>query len=248
MEISTHEEQRMARTAMLLSENQIRTLKSAHVMIFGLGGVGSYTAEALGRMGIGKLTIVDKDRFEESNINRQLCALTSTVGKSKVSVTARRLLDINPGAVVVPVEKFHLPDDPVPIEGDVDMVVDAVDTMAAKLLIVETCAAKKIPVISCMGMGNRLDPTQIKIGDLFDTNSCALCRVMRKELRKRGINKLRCVYSTEIAVRFGASPPVKGGRRSVPGSVAYVPSVAGLYLAYEVIQTLWNKAGSKEQC
>jgi len=241
-------EQRLQRVSMLLGQDKIDVLRASHVMIFGLGGVGSYAAEALGRMGIGKLTIVDADRFEESNLNRQLCALTSTVGLGKAMVTAQRLRDINPDAVIVPIEAFYLPESPVPIESDVDYVVDAVDTVAAKLHIVETCALKGIPVISCMGMGNRLDPTRIKIGDLYDTSNCPLCRVMRRELRKRGIARLRCVYSTEDACACGEGQPIKNGRRRAPGSVAYVPSVAGLLMAYDVIQTLCSRTDSEDQC
>jgi tRNA A37 threonylcarbamoyladenosine dehydratase len=239
-------ERRTDRTAMLLGQDRVDALRRSHVMIFGLGGVGSYAAEALGRMGIGKLTIVDGDRFEESNINRQLCALTSTIGRSKVSVTAQRLRDINPDAVIVPVEKFYLPEAPVPIDDGVDMVVDAVDTVTAKLDIVETCKAKNIPLVSCMGMGNRLDPTQIKIGDLFDTDTCALCRVMRKELRRRGIDTLRCVYSTEEARTCESSEPFKNAERMVPGSVSYVPSVAGLLMASDVIHTLCYQIDSRD--
>ena len=234
----TRQEQGTERTAMLLGERQIRALQKAHVMLFGLGGVGSYAAEALGRMGVGKMTIVDGDQFEISNLNRQLGALNSTIGQSKVSVTAKRLLDISPGLAVIPVNQFYLPDAPVAIADDVDFVVDAIDTVAAKIHIIETCKARKIHMISCMGMGNRMDPTQIKIGDLFDTTYCALCRVMRKELRKRGIDTLRCVYSTEEAAQCDAGYPPENGRRSIPGSVAYVPSVAGLYMAYEAVNTI----------
>lgn len=246
--MATGAEQRLQRTALLLGVENIAVLRASHVMIFGLGGVGSYAAEALGRMGVGKLTIVDGDRFEESNLNRQLCALTSTVGLSKAAVTARRILNINPDAVVVPVEAFYLPKSPVPIGEDVNHVVDAVDTVAAKIHIAQTCAARGIPLISCMGMGNRLDPTQIAIGDLYDTSNCPLCRVMRKELRKRGINKLRCVYSKESACACTEGPTVKNGRRKTPGSVAYVPSVAGLFMAYDVVQTLCNRTESGESC
>ena len=233
-------ERRTVRTAMLIGQNNVGILRRSHVMIFGLGGVGSYAAEALGRMGIGKLTIVDGDRFEDSNINRQLCALTSTVGKSKAAVTAQRLMDINPDAVIEPVEKFYLPESRVPIGDDADMVVDAVDTVAAKLDIIEVCKTKNIPMISCMGMGNRLDPLRIAVGDVFDTNTCGLCRVMRKELRKRGIDTLRCVYSTEEARECGPCSPAGDGGRSAPGSVSFVPSVAGLLMASEVIHTLCN--------
>jgi tRNA A37 threonylcarbamoyladenosine dehydratase len=232
---------------LLLSDKEVSALTTAHVMIFGLGGVGSYAAEALGRMGIGRLTIVDKDKVEPGNINRQLCALTSTVGKSKAEVIKQRLLDINPDAVVVAIERFHLPKTPVTIPDDVDIVIDAVDTVAAKLSIICTCSARDIPVISCMGMGNRLDPTQVKLGDLFETNNCALSRVMRKELRKRGIGRLRCVYSAEDAVQSASAPPVKNGNRPAPGSVAYVPSVAGLLIAYDAVHTLINRTDSGDR-
>jgi len=233
---------RNIRTALLFSPDQLLALKSAHIMIFGLGGVGSYAAEALGRMGIGKLTLVDKDSFEESNINRQLGALVPTIGQSKAGVTRERLLQINPDAEIVAIEQFHLPETPVHIEDDVDFVIDAVDTVAAKLLIIETCVHRGIPVISCMGMGNRIDPTQIRIGDIFETNNCALSRVMRKELRKRKIKALRCVYSTEEAIQTAATIATKNGHKTGPGSVAYVPSVAGLFMASDVINTLvWKR-------
>ncbi len=228
----------MQRTAMLFTQAQLRTLNCAHVMVFGLGGVGSYAAEALGRMGIGKLTLVDGDRFEISNLNRQLCALSSTIGCSKAEVTAKRLMEINPDLRVVPVERFYLPQDPVPIDADTDFVIDAIDTVSAKLHLIETCKARNIPMISCMGMGNRKDPTQIRIGDIFETSYCGLSRVLRKELRKRGIESLRCVYSLEETAQCAAGPLPANGRRAVPGSVAYVPSVAGLYMAYEAVSKL----------
>ncbi|MBN1778255.1 MAG: tRNA threonylcarbamoyladenosine dehydratase [Clostridiales bacterium] len=244
----TNAKQRDARTALLFSGEQLAALKSAHVMIFGLGGVGGYAAEALGRMGIGKLMIVDKDRFELSNINRQICALTSTVGKPKAEVTRQRLLDINPDAEVIAIEKFHLPKTPVPIPGDVDIVIDAVDTVAAKLYIIETCFQRNIRVISCMGMGNRLDPSRIQLGDIYDTSNCALSRVIRKELRKRGIPSLRCVYSTEEAARSDGDLQIKKKSRPAPGSVAYVPSIAGLLMAYDAVHMLINKTDSGDRC
>ncbi len=234
-------EPREMRTALLLSKEQLALLHTAHVMIFGLGGVGSYAAEALARMGVGKLTIVDKDVFDESNINRQLGALQSTVGQSKVSVTRARLLDINPNLIIQGVEQFHLPDSLVEIDTDVNLVIDAVDTIAAKLLIIETCNKRNIPVISSMGMGNRLNPTMIQLGDIYQTSNCALSRVMRKELRKRGVKALRCVYSTEEALTTAESIPAKNGTRPAPGSVAYVPSVAGLYMAYDGVETLLQR-------
>ena len=237
----------MARTELLLGRDQMDVLRRSHVMLFGLGGVGSYVAEALGRMGIGKLTLVDGDHYEYSNLNRQLGAMVSVIGQNKAEVTKQRLMDINPDAQVDAVEAFYLPDSPVPIPGDVDIVADAVDTVSAKLHIVETCNAKHIPVISCMGMGNRLDPTRIKIGDLFETTHCALCRVMRKELRKRGIFALRCVYSTEDSIACDTGPPEVTWRRRVTGSVAYVPSVAGLLMAYDIVKTLQNRMGQEDR-
>ncbi len=236
----------ISRTAMLLGEDALALIQRSHVMIFGLGGVGSYAAEALGRMGVGRLTLVDGDLFEESNLNRQLCALTSTLGKAKAEVTKQRLLDINPAAEITAIQAFYLPESPVTIAQDVDIVVDAIDTVAAKLHIAQTCAAMGIPIVSCMGMGNRLDPSQIRVGDLFQTRGCALCRVMRKELRKRGIQKLRCVYSLEEACSCQTEPPEKKGCRAVPGSVSYVPSVAGLLMAADVISTLCKQTNSRE--
>lgn len=245
MTYNSRAEAREKRTALLLSRTQIDTLKASHVMIFGLGGVGGYAAEALGRMGIGKMTVVDKDVFEETNINRQLGALTSTIGKSKASVTRERLLDINPDADITAVERFHLPDSPVQIGDNVDIVLDAVDTVAAKLSIIETCVQRNIPVISCMGMGNRLDPTQVKLGDIFDTANCALSRVMRKELRKRKIMSLCCVYSTENAAAISETMPSKDGTRPAPGSVSYVPSVAGLFMAYDAVNTIIKRTDTE---
>lgn len=232
---------RTARTAILLDDAQLARLRDAHVMLFGLGGVGSYTAEALARAGIGRLTLVDADVVVESNINRQLCALTSTLGKSKALVTRERLLDINPSAHIEAVEAFHLPDSPVPIPADVDAVADAIDTVAAKIDLAVTCTARNLPIVSCMGMGNRYDPTRIRIGDLFETAGCPLCRVMRKELRKRGLNRLRCIYSDEPACACATGEETKAGGRPAPGSLPYVPSVAGLYLAFETVSILLNR-------
>lgn len=247
MNSHTGREQRNARTALLLSGAQLDALTAAHVMIFGLGGVGGYAAEALARMGVGKLTLVDKDKYEASNLNRQLGALTSTLGTSKADGTRRRLLDINPDLDVTAVEQFHLPDTPVPMPGDVLIVIDAVDTVAAKLLIIETCVKNHIPVISSMGMGNRLDPTQVKLGDVFTTSNCALSRVMRKELHKRGIHALRCVYSTETAAQITRQEASANGRRTPPGSVAYVPAVAGLLMAYEAVNSILAAAEAEDE-
>ncbi len=230
-------DERLSRMALLLDENQMESLKSAHVMLFGLGGVGSYAAEALARAGIGRLTLVDNDTVAPSNLNRQLPALTSTVGRLKTEVVAERLRDAAPDADIRVVNAFYLPQSPVAIPEDCNFVADAIDTISAKLHIAEVCAERGISLISCMGMGNRLDPTRIRIGDIYDTSGCPLCRVMRRELRKRGINSLRCVFSDEPAI---APKPCEGGstKRQTPGSVSFVPSVAGLYMAYDIVASL----------
>lgn len=229
---------RLERTALLLTPEQLERLQKAHVMLFGLGGVGSYAAEALVRAGIGKLTLVDADTVNESNLNRQLCALYSTLGKSKAEVERERLSDIAPDAEIIAIEAFHLPSAPVSIPQDVDFIADAVDTVAAKADLAETCFRRGIPMIACMGMGNRYDPTQIRIGDLFATQNDPLCRVMRRELRKRNVDRLRCVYSEEPA---HTPAPKEGQTRPDTGSLPYVPSVAGLYIAYEAVETLCRR-------
>jgi tRNA A37 threonylcarbamoyladenosine dehydratase len=162
------------------------------------------------------------------------------VGRPKAEVVRERLLDIAPDAEIIAVKAFHLPDAPVTIPDDVRFVVDAVDTVTAKIDLAVTCLRRGIPILSCMGMGNRLDPTQIRIGDLFETTDCPLCRVMRRELRKRGLGSLRCVYSTEPACvrQEGEQAEPKASGHPSPGSLPYVPSVAGLYMAYEVVRML----------
>lgn len=228
---------RMARTALLMDAAALERLKTSHVMLFGLGGVGSYAAEALARAGIGKLTLVDADIYVESNLNRQLGALCSTLGKSKAQTECERIRDINPEAQVTAIQAFHLPQEPVAIPADVDFVADAIDTVSAKLDIAQICFGRGMPLIACMGMANRYDPTQIRIGDLFETTFDPLCRVMRRELRRRGVSSLRCVYSTEPA----AGPDAENGERPEKGSLPYVPSVAGLYMAYEIVDTICRR-------
>ena len=232
-------EKRLNRMALLLDEQQMERLKNAHVMLLGLGGVGSYAAEALARGGVGKMTIVDNDDVAVSNLNRQLPALASTVGMLKTDVVSSRLKDLAPDMELTAVSAFYLPENPVEIPPDCTLVIDAIDTTSAKLDLAQKCMERGIPLISCMGMGNRLDPTQIRIGDIYETSGCPLCRVMRHELRKRGIPALRCVYSLEpaLAPRHGPDAENKGSRPA-PGSVSFVPSVAGLYLAYEAIRII----------
>ncbi|MDD6143444.1 MAG: tRNA threonylcarbamoyladenosine dehydratase [bacterium] len=233
-------EERLKRTALLLTEEQMEKLRTAHVMLLGLGGVGSYAAEALARSGVGKMTIVDNDDVAVSNLNRQLPALSSTIGRLKVDVVAERLRDIAPDMQLTAVNAFYLPENPVPIPDDCSVVVDAIDTTSAKLHLAEVCMQRGISMISCMGMGNRLDPTKIVIGDIYETAACPLCRVMRRELRKRHIPALRCVYSTEPALtpRTDETAETRATGRPSPGSVSFVPSVAGLYLAYEAVRII----------
>lgn len=208
-------EERMRRTALLLDESQMRRLREAHVMLLGLGGVGSYAAEALCRAGIGKLTLVDNDTVSPSNLNRQLPALGSTVGRLKTEVVGERLRDIAPDLELTLVSAFYLPETPVPIPPDCTMVVDAVDTVSAKLHLARTCWERGVPLVSCMGMGNRLDPTQIVIGDLYETSGCPLCRVMRRELRKSGVQRSgACIPPRRRAPR--ASYPMAKPREDAP--------------------------------
>ena len=234
-------QERLKRTALLLNAEQMERLRGAHVLLFGLGGVGSYAAEALARLGVGHLTIVDNDTVAPSNLNRQLPALESTVGLLKTDVVAARLRDAAPGMEITTINAFYLPEKPVEIPEDCTVVLDAIDTVSAKLHLAETCYRRGIPLVSCMGMGNRLDPTQIRIGDLYETKDC---RVMRQQLRKRGVPALRCVYSLEKAKIPAPSPEdeaeTKATGRVAPSSVSFVPSVAGLYLAYEAARIIWE--------
>ena len=233
-------EERLKRMALLMSDEQMEKLKNAHVMLLGLGGVGSYAAEALARAGVWEMTIVDNDDVAISNLNRQLPALSSTIGHAKTDVMSKRMMEIAPDLKLHSVNAFYLPETPVPIPENCSVVVDAIDTTSAKLHLAQACMERGIAMVSCMGMGNRLDPTKIVIGDIYETSSCPLCRVMRHELRKRGVASLRCVYSTEPAVtpRTDPNAETKGAGRPAPGSVSFVPSVAGLYLAYEAIRMI----------
>lgn len=236
--------ERLNRTSLLLSPEQMERVEKAHVMLLGLGGVGSFAAEALCRAGVGKMTIVDNDTVAPSNLNRQLPALGSTVGRLKTDVVGERLRDIAPDMELTCVNAFYLPETPVPIPEDCSVVVDAIDTVSAKIDLAVRCRERSIPLISCMGMGNRLNPTQIRIGDVFETTGCPLCRVMRRELRKRGVQQLRCVYSLEPALtpKPVGEAETKATGRTAPGSVSYVPGVAGLYLAYGAVEMLLNGA------
>ena len=217
------------RNEALIGTEAMQRLTAAGVAVFGIGGVGSYTVEALARAGIGHLTLIDNDSVSEDNINRQITALTSTIGRSKVDVMAERIRDINPAASVTPRQEFYLPENSADFDLSIfDYVVDAIDTVTAKVELAAQCAGSNTPIISCMGTGNKLDPTQFQIADIYETSICPLCKVMRKELRKRGVESLKVVYSTEEPVI----------RSRTPASISFVPSVAGLIVAGEVVKVL----------
>ena len=230
------------RTAILLGEAALERLHNAHVAIFGIGGVGGYTAEALARAGVGKLTLIDRDTVSLSNINRQIIALHSTVGQSKVEVMRQRILDINPNCQVTSIQSFFLPENADEFAFDqFDYVVDAVDTVSAKIELVLRASSRKIPIISAMGAGNKLSAQQFTVTDLSKTAGCPLARVMRRELKKRGISHLKVVYSQEpvAPIRIDLSDSDGNGEKRAPtGSLPYVPGVAGLLMAGEVIKDL----------
>lgn len=238
-----------SRTAQLLGDEGVARLSAATVAVFGVGGVGSYCVEALARAGIGTLILFDSDRVARSNINRQLIAMQSTVDLLKTEAAARRIADINPDCRVIQHPVFFLPENAEEFDlSACDYLVDAVDTVAAKLAIIELAARLNIPVISCMGAGNKLDPTRFEVADIAKTSVCPLARVMRRELKKRGIEHCKVVYSKEepLHPRQTDEPlPDGSSRRSLPGSISFVPSVAGLILAGEVIKDLARNPNSK---
>jgi tRNA A37 threonylcarbamoyladenosine dehydratase len=243
-----------SRAELLLGHEAMGRLEAATVAVFGLGGVGSYTAEALARSGVGGLALIDDDKICLTNVNRQLIATTKTVGRYKTDVMRERILEINPGARVEAIRCFYAADTAAGIDlARFSYVVDAIDTVSCKLLLVERARDAGTPVISCMGVGNRLDPTRLEVADLAKTDFCPLARVMRKELRKRGVTHLKVVYSREPAIepiqtdctscqKNCVCPPGAtrncAQRRQIPGSVAFVPPAAGLILAGEVVKAL----------
>jgi len=221
--------ERESRTAKLIGEKGVEKLHSKKVVVFGLGGVGSYVVEGLARAGIGSFLLVDGDRVSESNINRQIIATVDTVGREKTEVEKERVLSVNPDAKVDVLNLFYLPENADCIDlAKFDYVVDAVDTVTAKVEIVRRAKLARVPVISCMGTGNKLDPRAFRVGDIFDTKVCPLARVMRRELKTKGINSLKVVYSEEEPVL----------KERVPASISFVPSVAGLLIASEVVKEL----------
>ena len=227
----------------VIGNDALEKLHNAHVVLFGIGGVGGFAAEALARSGIGHLTIIDGDDVARSNINRQIIALNSTVDRPKVEVAKERLLDINPDMRIDALKQVFLPGQQVPFDSDTDYVIDAIDTVAAKVELVRVCRDMNVPLISCMGTGNKLDPSLLQVADIFDTEVCPLCRVMRHELRKRGIDHLKVVYSPEIPITpIDDGEQAQASRRAVPGSTMFVPPVAGIMLAREAVLSIVGDA------
>lgn len=230
-----------SRTELLLGKDGLEKLRSASVMVFGVGGVGSHCIEALARSGVGKLILIDNDTVSLTNINRQSIAYHSTVGKYKTKVMEERIRDICPEIQVVTYELFVLPDNLETLFTEkVDYIIDAIDTVTAKIALVQLAKEKNIPIICSMGTGNKLHPEMFEITDISKTSVCPLCKVMRKELKARGIRKLKVLYSKEVPVDITnrVTEEEKGNRRSLPGSVSFVPPVAGLIIAGEVIREL----------
>ena len=230
-----------SRTQMLLGEQGMERLAHAHVAVFGVGGVGSAAVEALARSGVGELTLVDNDTVSLSNINRQLIATHEWVGRPKVEAAKARIISINPDCRVHVRKLFYTKEEPdaVDISG-CDFVIDAIDTVSAKIALIERAQALGVPIISSMGTGNKLDPTRFEIADIYDTSVCPLARAMRRELRARGVKALPVLYSREepLTPVQGPAEVVPAGKRSIPGSVAFVPPAAGLMIAGWVIRQM----------
>ena len=233
--------EQFSRTQILLGEAAMEKLYNARVAVFGIGGVGGYTVEALARCGVGALDLIDSDTVSVSNINRQILATHSTVGRLKVDVAKDRVLDINPNCKVRTYPIFYLPDTASQFDfAQYDYIIDCIDTVTGKLQLVERAVAVGTPIICSMGTGNKLDPSAFQVADISKTSMCPLARIMRKELKKRGINHLKVVYSQEeaLAPAVDEEELKRTGKRQIPGSVSFVPGTAGLILAGEVIRDL----------
>ncbi|MBR2886389.1 MAG: tRNA threonylcarbamoyladenosine dehydratase [Clostridia bacterium] len=229
-----------SRSAMVIGEKALEKLSSSRIAIFGIGGVGGYTLEALVRSGVGEFDLIDNDTVNITNINRQIIALHNTVGQYKVDVARERILSINPAAKVNVYKLFFLPENSAELDfTKYSYVVDCVDTVTAKLEIIERAKNANVPVISCMGTGNKLDPTLFEVSDIYKTSVCPLAKVMRRELKKRNVNSLKVLYSKEEPIKPLQQEDLM--KRPVPGSVSFVPSVAGLIIAGEVIKDLISK-------
>ncbi|MCF6461363.1 tRNA threonylcarbamoyladenosine dehydratase [Clostridium sp. Cult3] len=229
--------EQFSRTELLLGARAMETLDKSKIAVFGIGGVGSFASEALVRSGLGNIILIDYDIIDVSNINRQIHATLKTVGLPKVDVMKDRLLEINPDLNITTYNQCYSEEKSQNfLSSDWDYVIDAIDMVSSKLNLIENCKAMNIPIISCMGAGNKLDPTMFQIGDIYETNTCPLAKVMRKELKRRGIKDLKVVWSREKPIKVNLEK--NNVRKSVPGSVSFVPSVAGLILASEVIKDL----------
>lgn len=251
-------ENQFSRTELLIGTDGIRRLRNARVAVFGIGGVGGHVVEALARSGVGTLDLIDDDRVCLTNLNRQIIATHSTIGEYKVDVAKRRVLDINPEAVVHTYKTFFMPETASEFDFTVyDYVVDAIDTVTGKIQLILQAEESHTPVISSMGAGNKMDPAAFRVADIYQTSVCPLAKVMRRELKKRGISKLKVVYSEEVPCEpaaagtaeamTGEDTASKGDmtvrKKRIPGSNAFVPSVAGLIMAGEVVKDLMRKRG-----
>lgn len=226
--------ERFERAELLIGADGLKILKNSHIAVFGVGGVGGYTVEALVRAGVGKLDVFDPDKVVKSNLNRQIIALESTLGEYKVDVIKGRAKDINPNVIINANKLFYLPENADSIDLSVyDYIVDAIDTVSAKIELAKRADELGIPMISAMGAGNKLDPTKFEVTDIYKTSVCPLAKVMRRELKKRGVKKLKVVYSREEAIKVNSAE-----ERPPCGSVSFVPSVAGLIMAGEVVKDL----------
>ena len=223
-----------SRTELLIGKENVKKLQNSKVAIFGIGGVGSYVVEALARAGIGDFILIDKDSVDITNLNRQIIATHSSIGKPKVEIAKQRIIDINPNAKIEIFQEFFMQKSKDLFDKSVDYVIDAIDTVTAKIELVIRAKEHNIPIISCMGTGNKLDPTKFEVTDIYKTSICPLAKIMRKELKKREIESLKVVYSKE--------KPIKQNNicneKKVPASISFVPSVAGLIIAGEVIKDL----------
>ncbi|WP_462316746.1 tRNA threonylcarbamoyladenosine dehydratase [Methanobrevibacter sp.] len=235
-------EDMFSRTEMLIGNEGMEKLHDAKVAVFGIGGVGSFVCEGLARSGVGNFILVDYDKIDESNINRQLIATVKTIGKCKVDLMKERILEINPNANVEVHKEFYMADSKTDIiTEDLSYAVDCVDTILAKIAIICSCDAIGVPVISSMGTGNKLDPTMFEVADIYETSVCPLAKIMKKDLRKRNIDRLKVVYSKEQPINTNDCPINRDRKYKVKGSVSFVPSVAGLIIAGEVIKDIADK-------
>ena len=230
-----------SRTGMLIGETGLRTLAESRVAVFGVGGVGSHAIEALARSGVGSLALVDNDTVSLTNINRQSIALHSTVGRYKTQVMKEKIADINPKCSVSTFETFVLPDNLEELFGQigpVDYILDAIDTVTAKLALIVYAQSHDIPIVASMGTGNKLHPELFQISDIYKTSVCPLCKVMRRELKARQVKKLTVCWSPELPLTPGPTEEDTGARRATPGSIAFVPPVAGLLIAGKIVREL----------